>query len=507
MSFLRSRRPSIREAAWALHLSLSVLSQWNQIFDENMEAIIVPDQRGKKVKITPELVRAVLQAAEHLKAQGRRLRLQGFTKILATEHNIFLSRKKVREILIANDLFAPSTRRRRPRFYQNLRKEIPNGLLSLDGSEFTVWIGDEPYKFNVELAVDVKTFAHTGFGVGDSETPDEVIEVLEAHRKDWGCPVGILCDHDSANLSERAKAYLEAHSIELVPVGPSNPKGNGTDEGAFSHMKQAIGAIRLDPSSPRALARAVLEKIIAIYIHMRNRLTLRTSSSTPISAMRQPVSRFHRDLERQRLRNHNNSRAESGEDRNKLDRLHGLIRYHDLAVDSFVLKRAERSMKAFDIEAITAAEEAFIKAGSRKKDRMSLPYFFGILKRVQQEKDDAAYRRYCRERYNQQVMEELQRHQRRDQNHSHTIADILDMLVRAVCGSVQFVKELATRKARQWTQELVESYHYPGALKKQFADALGQLNHLSLDQKNKVWELIEEFLNPKTKAESVTFFS
>lgn len=225
-----------------------------------MRPFEVPDNRGKAAKITVEMVREIVRAARNLKSQGKRIRLQRFTKTLATEHGIVLSRKTLREILIANDLFAARTRKRRPRFYQSLRKKIPNALLSVDGTEFTVWVDNEPYKFNVELAVDVSTFSHTAFSVADTETSHELIQVLEAHRKQWGCPVGILCDHGSANLSQSAQSYLDAHGIEQVPVGPSNPKGNGTDEGAFSQMKQVLRTIRLDFSSPKALARTVLEK-------------------------------------------------------------------------------------------------------------------------------------------------------------------------------------------------------------------------------------------------------
>ena len=283
VKFLRTRPLSLREAAWVLKVSSSVLSDWNQSFDyatntahkEDMRPFNLPDRRGKEAKITVEMVRVIVQAAEDLKSRGRRLRLKGFTEQLRKEYDIHLSKRKVREVLIANGLFAVRTRKRRPRFYQSLRKEIPNGLLSIDGSELTVWLDKEPYKFNVELSVDVKTFAHTAFSVGDSETSDEVIKVLEAHRKDWGDPLGILCDHGSGNLSGNTLGYLQTHGIELIPAGPYNPKGNGTDEGAFSQMKQALGAIRLDLSSPRSLARGVLEKLISLYITMRNRIPVK----------------------------------------------------------------------------------------------------------------------------------------------------------------------------------------------------------------------------------------
>ena len=50
----------------------------------------------------------------------------------------------------------------------------------------------------------------------------------------------------------------------------------------------------------------------------------------------------------------------------------------------------------------------------------------------------------------------------------------------------------------------MESYRYSGALKKHFIQAVGDVVDLNLEEKNKVWELIEDFFNPKTRAESVT---
>ena len=123
-----------------------------------MVPLIIPDGRGKSSKITPDMVRQIAEVAKELKCKGRRIRLKSFTKQLAAEEGIVLSSKKVGEILIANDLYKPEIRRRRPGFYQALRQGIPNGLLSVDGSEFTVWVNQIPYKFNLELGVDVESF-------------------------------------------------------------------------------------------------------------------------------------------------------------------------------------------------------------------------------------------------------------------------------------------------------------------------------------------------------------
>jgi len=495
----------LREAGWLLRVSFSVLGDWDKGFDEDMRAFHIPDGRGKSAKITLQMVKDIVGAAEKFKSRGKRLRVKDFTRHLKEAHGIVLSNKKVQQVLIANNLLAARTRKRRPGFYQSLRKQIPNGLVSLDGSQMTIWLDDRPYKFNVELSVDVGTFAHTAFSVGDTETAQEIIKVLEAHRKDWGTPLGMLCDSGSSNLSESVSSYLRLHGIEPVPAGPSNPKGNGSDEGAFSQMKQVIGTIRLDLSSPRALARSILEKLIAVYVTMRNRIPVKASVLAPGEGMKLTVSELERDQQRQRLREHVRKKMPSAEDQSKLDQLQALIRYHDIQPEPDVLKRAEKTIKAYDSAAIAEASEAFVKAVNRKAERKNLAYFFGILKRIQQQRDDEAYRCYCYHRYNEQQMLQSRRQHQEYQQSSPTVETVVEMLSKAVNATVKFVKELAIRKARQWTLELMESYRYRGALKKRFSDCLGALTgQLTLDQKNRIWELIEQFLESKTAVESVT---
>jgi hypothetical protein len=76
-----------------------------------------------------------------------------------------------------------------------------------------------------------------------------------------------------------------------------------------------------------------------------------------------------------------------------------------------------------------------------------------------------------------------------------------------VKASVQFVQELAVRKAQEWTQDLMKSYQYAGALKKGFSQALENLIGLTIEEKNKIWEIIEQFFNPKITGKSVTQIS
>lgn len=464
---------------------------------------MVPDNRGKAAKVTIEIVRCIVEKAKGDKTRGKRIRLKQFAADLKSKESINLGVKTVEHILIANDLYKARTRKKRPRFYQSLCRKIPNGLLSLDGSDIMVWLGETPYRFNVELAVDVVTFAHTAFSIAETETAEQVIKVLDSHRESWGLPIGVLYDHGSANISAEVQRYLHDLGIEPVPAGPGNPKGNGTDEGAFSQMKKALGRIRLDISSPKSLARSVLDALVSVYVYMRNRLRVGGANVAPAGHMAVPVTDEQRNLERQELRNHIEAKVASEEDQLKLDRLHWVIRHHGLDVAPEALTRAQRSIKAYELEALRETEAAFLKATSRKADRRNLPYFFGILKNIQQQRDDETKRQYCRKRYNYEVMLDLDR-QKNEQSPPLSVNDVIGMLEKAVTVKAPFVKALAIRKAREWTHELMESCQYLGSLRKKVEDALGNVKHLTIDKRQKAWELFCQFLNNKNLESCVT---
>ena len=241
VSFYRGRERPLRHAAWVMQVNEQSLGQWNRRFDESMRPPALPKKRGRPDEVGADEVKRIVAAAKETKASGARIRLDSFTKLLETSHDITRSRQKVSEILIGNNLYQPQTRKRRPGFYQSLRQSIPNGLLSVDGSDFSVWLGQKPYKFNVELSVDVESFCHTAFSVSETETTEEFIKVMEAHKELWGTPLGLVSDHGSANLSSGARDYLDENEIEPLPAGPGNPKGNGSAESALTKRLSRVG--------------------------------------------------------------------------------------------------------------------------------------------------------------------------------------------------------------------------------------------------------------------------
>ena len=483
-------------------VKLSTLSTWNKCFDENLKPLVLPDKRGKTTKVTVDTVWRIIEHAKGF--QGRRIRLKSFGAELR-EKGIDLSSKTIEAILIANDLYKTRIRRKRPAFYQSLCQKVPNGLLSIDGSQVVVWLGETAYPFNVELSVDVATFAHTAFSIDDSETTDAAVKVLEAHRQGWGIPIGVLGDYGSANKSGEMLSYLDQWGIKRVPAGPYNPKANGTSEGAFSQMKKALGQIRIDTTSPTALAHSVLEGLVRLYVEMRNRIPVYSRKVTPDQHMAAPVSDEQRVIERRRLDAHVAAKANNEVDQVKFDRLDGVIRYYHLDVAPDALKHARRSIKGYELEAIRQTEDAFLKATRRNAGRLNLSYFFGILKNIQRKMDEDAKRDYCRKRYNHEVMLNLER-QRQTPAESVTIDAILEMLLKAVTSKVRFVKALAVRKSREWTLELIKSSRYLGAVKSKMETSLGKCTSVSGEQRNEAWELFCQFLNNHQLESRVTSF-
>jgi hypothetical protein len=302
----------------------------------------------------------------------------------------------------------------------------------------------------------------------------------------------VVSDHGSANLSQQAVKFLEQNDIELLPAGPANPKGNGSLEGAFSKMKQVIGSIKLSTGSAQELAKAVLEKIITVYINMRNRTARCTDVQTPRQAMSKRGPEVERQQEKARLQKRK-LKPQNPDQQGKLDRLAWLRRSHGLAMDEVSLKRAEKCIVAYDLTAISKTEEAFLKAVRRDPTRCNIAYFFGILKNIQNDLDIMNHKKYCQKRYN--YVELLKKEQQEQQPKiSTTIDNLIEMLQQIVLLNATAIKEVCIRQAKRMTLTLKNQYEYVGVLKKKIENALFETSELTLEQRQASLELVEQFL-------------
>ncbi len=444
-------------------------------------------------------MRLVVDKAREFKERGKRMRIQSFAREINEELGLNLGWKTIQDILTANDLYRPQTRQKRPEFYQSLCRDIPNGQLSLDGSEIEIILGTQEFKYNVELGVDVASFCHTGFEVSSTETSEAVLSVLKQHIRQWGHPLGVISDHDSANLSGNIQEFLDNKDIDLLPAGPKNPKGNGTDEGAFSQLKKTIGSIRIDTSSMQALGKSILENIIAVYVTMRNQMSLRRSQKSPQEGMQTQVSEEEKARQQKKHQEYKENKNRD-ENRPKLDRLHWILQHHRIAPEPEALKKAEKCIKYYDMATITKSEEAFLKAVNRDSGKCTLPYFFGILKNIQQDLDEQRHQEYCRRRYNYERMLENERRREEQQNNKASIEGTLKLVCTAMEMTIDSLKRSALRRCQEYVKELLGSRSYKRPLWKQFMEAIGTRTDLDLAQKEEASRLIEDLINQAAKA-------
>ena len=239
---------------------------------------------------------------------------------------------------------------------------------------------------------------------------------------------------------------------------------------------------------------------------MRNKLPLQRQVKNPVECMNDPVSDECRNQVNHKLQNQIHRKNVLNDDQAKLDLLHCLIKNMGIHTDAAAITRAKKTITFYNMKAILESEKAFVKAVNRKKERLSLPYFFGILKRVQQDQDDQAYKRQCQKRYNyNQMKEQIKGQELREQNPS-TVKNVLDILLNAVKAPAKYLKDVALRRAKEWTNELIKSTKYIGVLRKKFETSLIGMIHLSMEQKNKIWKYLTVFLNMKSTGKSVTHF-
>jgi len=493
ISFLRREQRPIAKVGLVLRVATSNLAEWNGIFDKNMQPIIMPDRRGKAMKVTPALVRTVVELATEWQKAGKRLRIKDFTRHLSGRE-IELSSKTVSEILIANDLYGAKVKKRRPRFYQHLRQTVPNGLVGVDGKEFIVMLGTDPHRFNLELCVDVKSHLHGGWHIADSETTEGFIKALEMHRQAWGTPLAVVADHGSANLSDKACEYLKGLDIVILPAGPGNPKGNGSVEGAFSEMAEVIGTIKIDTTSPYSLAKSIFKHVVTVYMNMRNRQPRLNAKHSPVDEMNTKVDPEKMAELKEKYRQRSVQQRMKPDHTAKYDRLHWLIDHHHLGVDEPSMARAEKCIVYYDIEVIAKAEAAFVKAINLNETRRTLPYFFGILKNIQKDFDNARYQDYCRQRYHYLTMLERERQQEKENNDTVTPNILVEMIRNAIALPMVALREIALRQAERMAIVLKKQYHRLEVLKMKILESMESITGIAPLEKQEILDLMERFV-------------
>ena len=258
-------------------------------------------------------------------------------------------------------------------------------------------------------------------------------------------------------------------------------------------MKDVIGEIQIETSSPRQMARMILEKIVSVYVKMRNRIPRFGEKDIPSESMTSPVSNKEREVLRERYRKRS-QKTEDPEQKPKLDRLDFIIKNHQLETDEKSLERGQKCIVSYELEAISKSEEAFLRAIRRNRERATLPYFFGILKNIQNEMDEARHEDYCRQRYGYEQVLEREREKREQMDNTPTVEGLAGMIRNAVLSRLPDLKNILVGQARRMACDLKRQYCYLEVLRKKVLDALNEISEFTLEQLKKATILMEEVL-------------
>jgi len=69
VTFVRGEQEGLQKSAWALHLKISSLAEWDKLFDRAMTPLTMPEKRGQTGKVTVESVSRIVFLARRCKTR------------------------------------------------------------------------------------------------------------------------------------------------------------------------------------------------------------------------------------------------------------------------------------------------------------------------------------------------------------------------------------------------------------------------------------------------------
>ncbi len=133
-----------------------------------------------------------------------------------------------------------------------------------DGKAVTVQIDDERFAFNLELMVDAHADAIVGLTASDTEDARAVADAFASGVETTGeSPLAVLLDNRPSNHTPDVDAALGA--TLRIRATRGRPQNKAHVEGAFGLFSQVMPALVISMTSPRDVARQVLELVATVW--------------------------------------------------------------------------------------------------------------------------------------------------------------------------------------------------------------------------------------------------
>lgn len=146
---------------------------------------------------------------------------------------------------------------------------FPGAQWQGDGSPIPVQVGEQRFDFNLELMVDAHSDADVGISVRDEEDSQAVIDALNGGVETTGAlPLAVLVDNRPSNHTEKVDEALGTTMRMRITQG--RPQNNAYVEGAFGLFAQTVPAIIITATTPKEIARQVLELVAQTWARTLN---------------------------------------------------------------------------------------------------------------------------------------------------------------------------------------------------------------------------------------------
>lgn len=133
-----------------------------------------------------------------------------------------------------------------------------------DGKTVTVRIDDVQYAFNLELMVDARAGAFVGLAASDTEDAKAVVDAFASGVETTGeSPLAVLLDNRPSNHTPEVDAALG--DTLRIRATPGRAQNKAHVEGAFGLFSQVMPTIVISMTSPRDVARQVLELAATVW--------------------------------------------------------------------------------------------------------------------------------------------------------------------------------------------------------------------------------------------------
>ncbi len=149
------------------------------------------------------------------------------------------------------------------------RTWFPNAQWVADGAVVDVAVGDQTFRFNVELVVDPASGAFVGVSVDDVEDGQALISAFDDGVRTTGArPLGLLVDNKPSNLTDEVRAAVAP--TEVLAATPFRPQNKAHVEGAFGLFRQTVPDLAVPDGPPREVARALLAVAFVVFGRVLN---------------------------------------------------------------------------------------------------------------------------------------------------------------------------------------------------------------------------------------------